>query len=91
MTRESEHTCHAQGCDTHVPPRMFMCRPHWFALPKAMRDDLWAAYVPGQERRMDPSAEYLEVARRCINHIAEREGRQQELALDDAAGITGGE
>lgn len=62
MSRESEHTCHATGCTAHVPPKMFMCRSHWYALPKAMRDRIWETYTPGQERRMDPSAEYLDAA-----------------------------
>jgi hypothetical protein len=50
---------------------MFMCKPHWFTLPKQMRDELWAAYVPGQERRMDPSGEYLDVAMRCVAYVAQ--------------------
>lgn len=72
MSRASEHTCHATRCRTHVPPRMFMCKPHWFSLPKALRDELGAAYMPGQERRMDPSAEYLDIAMRCIAYIQEQ-------------------
>ncbi len=46
----SAHTCHAFDCDTPVPPRMFMCRPHWFALPLEMRDAVNREYTPGQER-----------------------------------------
>jgi hypothetical protein len=61
-TRESAHTCHWPGCETHVPPRLWGCKPHWFRLPKYLRDKVWDAYVPGQEERMDPSDEYLEVA-----------------------------
>jgi len=72
VSRESEHTCHAYGCTKKVPPRMFMCRPHWFALPKAKRDAVLAAYVPGQERRMDPSDEYLEAAMDAVNWLAGR-------------------
>ena len=63
------HTCHASDCKISVPPRMFMCRAHWFAPPKAMRDEIWAVYVPGQEQRKDPSLEYIEVARRCIAYL----------------------
>lgn len=46
-----------------MPPAMWGCRAHWFKLPKALRDRVWAAYVPGQEKRLDPSSEYLVVAR----------------------------
>lgn len=68
------HLCHATGCKQAVPPRMFMCRTHWYRLPKAMRDAIWAAYRPGQEIRKDPTPEYLAVARRCIAYLAQRDG-----------------
>jgi hypothetical protein len=67
------HLCHATGCTTSVPPRMFMCRSHWFALPKQMRDDIWAEYVPGQEIRKDPTPEYMEITQRCIQYLEDRE------------------
>jgi len=67
------HTCHARGCNTPVPPRMFMCRGHWFSLPKAKRDAIWREYVPGQEVRKNPTPEYLAVARDAINWLAEKE------------------
>lgn len=70
MSRASEHVCHAQGCTKHVPPRMFMCKPHWSALPKAMRDRIWDTYVPGQERRMDPTSEYLDAAMDAVAYLA---------------------
>jgi hypothetical protein len=56
---------------------MFMCRRHWFALPKAMRDAIWAAYVPGQERRKDPSPEYLDAAHEAIEWLAEQEEQRR--------------
>lgn len=61
------HTCHHPSCDAPVPPRMFSCRGHWFALPKVLRDAIWAAYVPGQERRKDPSPEYLDAAQAAVD------------------------
>lgn len=75
-TRDRSHTCHAEGCETSCPPAMFMCRPHWFSLPKTMRNAVWAVYVPGQENRMDPSREYLEVAHNAIEWLANKEGRR---------------
>ena len=56
------HHCHWPGCTKDVPPAMWGCKAHWFKLPKALRDKVWAAYVPGQEDRMDPSEAYLDVA-----------------------------
>lgn len=52
---------------------MFMCRRHWYMLPKATRDMVWEVYVPGQENRMDPTAEYLDVTRAAIDWLAEYE------------------
>lgn len=60
--QDRRHTCHWPGCQTQVPPAMWGCKLHWFKLPKALRDKVWGAYVPGQEQRMDPSAQYIAVA-----------------------------
>lgn len=60
--QDRRHTCHWPGCETQVPPAMWGCKPHWFKLPKRLRDAIWDEYVPGQEQRMDPSDEYLDVA-----------------------------
>lgn len=57
-----KHACHWPGCARVVPPRMWGCRDHWFALPKALRDRIWATYVPGQEITKTPSADYLAAA-----------------------------
>lgn len=56
------HTCHWPGCDRQVPPAMWGCQPHWFRLPKALRDRIWATYEIGQEVSMTPSDEYLDAA-----------------------------
>jgi hypothetical protein len=56
------HHCHWPGCDKQVPPAMWGCEPHWFKLPKALRDRIWRTYAPGQEVDLTPSAEYLKVA-----------------------------
>ena len=59
---ETVHHCHRPRCETPVPPAQFACRPHWFELPRALRDAIWAAYEPGQEITKDPSPEYVEAA-----------------------------
>jgi hypothetical protein len=41
---------------------MWGCKPHWFKLPWGLRAAIWSAYSPGQEQRLDPSEEYLDVA-----------------------------
>lgn len=65
-----EHQCHWPGCTTQVPPAMWGCRNHWYSLPKALRDKVWATYRPGQERTMTPSPAYLAVAREVQEWIA---------------------
>lgn len=77
--RAERHTCHAEDCTEHVPPRMFMCRRHWRMVPYGLRVAVWANYEPGQER-LDgtafPSDEYLEVTREAIDAVAVKEGRR---------------
>lgn len=68
-----DHHCHAHGCHVSVPPRLFMCRRHWFLVPKPLRDGIWATYRPGQEITKDPTPEYLDVARRAIDAVRARE------------------
>lgn len=57
-----KHTCHWPGCTKEVPPAMWGCKPHWFKLPKPLRDAIWKTYVPGQEVTKTPSRQYLAAA-----------------------------
>lgn len=41
------HECPAEPCTAQVEDTMFACRPHWYALPKKIRDDIWAGYTGG--------------------------------------------
>ncbi len=65
------HTCHWPGCDRQVPPAMWGCRSHWYALPKALRDRIWRTYRIGQEADGRPSREYLEAARAVQDWITD--------------------
>jgi len=69
----SRHTCHWPGCGAVVPPKMWGCRAHWFALPKSLRDRIWATYVPGQEITKTPSQAYIEAAKAVQTWIADRQ------------------
>lgn len=75
-----KHTCHAMGCDVNVPEKMFLCRNHWFQLPRPMRDAVWAEYVPGQEISKTPTQEYLNVTERAIRWLAIKEGKIEARA-----------
>jgi len=69
------HRCHATGCEIEIAPRLFMCRRHWFALPRPLRDAVWKTYRAGQESDKLPGAAYIEAARAAIKWHEEREGR----------------
>lgn len=58
----AHHTCHWPGCDKTVPPRLWGCKAHWFALPAQLRNLINSTYVPGQEITKKPSREYLAAA-----------------------------
>ena len=75
-----KHTCHWTGCKVVVPPHLWGCRPHWYALPKALRDRIWATYVPGQEITKRPSKAYLAAARAVEQWIAEH-GSKEAAAM----------
>lgn len=57
------HTCHWPGCKVEVKPAMWGCPKHWFKLPLALRNRIWATYKPGQEDSKTPSPEYVAAAR----------------------------
>lgn len=64
-----EHHCHWPGCQENVPPARWGCRKHWYMLPKTIRDRIWEAYRPGQEVDMQPSTDYLVIARAAQDWI----------------------
>jgi len=71
------HACHAQGCSVQVPRKIFMCRKHWYQLPKDIRDAVWKAYRPGQEQDGRPSPEYVKVARAAVEWLIAKENGTQ--------------
>jgi hypothetical protein len=75
-----KHHCHWPGCDEQVPPAMWGCKTHWYKLPRRIRDLIWAAYRPGQEIDMKPSAEYIRVARLAQEWIEDYLARQEGQA-----------
>lgn len=67
------HHCHARGCPVEVPPRLLMCKRHWRLVPKALKDQVWATYRPGQEVDKQPSKSYLEAAKQAIRAVQAKE------------------
>lgn len=78
--RQQAHRCHWPGCTKAVPPAMWGCKPHWFSLPKRLRDQIWATYRRGQEITKRPSAEYLAAAMAVQEWIAAYQHMQRGQA-----------
>lgn len=78
------HICHATGCAVPVPPEMFMCKRHWFSLPRSMRAAIWNTYRPGQCDDWGITHEYAEAARAAVRFIAAREGVNPDTSVYDA-------
>lgn len=70
-----QHTCHAIGCETEVPPKMHMCLMHWRMVPKLVQDLIWKHYVPGQEINKNPSIEYIATVFVSISCVALKENK----------------
>lgn len=70
-----QHLCHAKGCGLPVPPKLLMCRRHWYMVPDHLRSLVWRHYRPGQEIDKRPTREYLEVMKQAIDAVAHAEGK----------------
>lgn len=69
-----KHACHWPNCGKQVPPAMWGCKPHWYALPLSIRRKIWGAYRPGQERDLAPSKAYITAANQAQDWIRENYG-----------------
>lgn len=72
------HHCHWPGCKSTVSPSLWGCRDHWYALPKHIRDLIWANYKPGQEVTKTPSVGYIEASRLAHDWAVRYELRKKE-------------
>lgn len=72
------HHCHAVGCETATPPKMFMCLKHWRMLPRDGQNAVWAAYRQGQEVDKRPSSTYMDVTNEARRIVAWKEGKTAE-------------
>lgn len=43
----SPHPCPIPPCDVQVPYGRLMCKPHWYQVPKPLRDAVWATWRNG--------------------------------------------
>lgn len=79
MSRESEHTCHADNCEVHCPPSKLMCPAHWRMVDPPLQRAVWVTYRSGQERLEPggprPSRLYVSAADAAIRCVAAKEAR----------------
>jgi len=67
--RDAPRLCDAHKCTEVVVRGQLMCKPHWYSLPKPIRDEVWAswrAYQPSAVARLDG----MEIARRGMRYMA---------------------
>ena len=69
--------CPAPGCCSPVAAGKFLCRPHWFALPKRLREQInrtWRAYKAARSeqaaRRSEALLDYRSARDEAIAYLA---------------------
>ena len=75
------HTCHATGCKVAVPPKLFMCKRHWYSLPMELRQEIYRTYRPGQCDDWAISREYSEAAKAAVRYVAKMEGVEPDVSV----------
>lgn len=73
---DAAHTCHAIGCSAVIPPRLFMCREHWYKLPYHYRKEVFRYYKAGQEVSKNPSRKYIQAASAAIAWLNKKTKRE---------------
>lgn len=81
--QDRNHTCHWPGCTKQVPPAMWGCRAHWYALPALLRVRIWRAFQCGQEKTHTPSREYVSAARDVQDWITTNFPETRDATLTD--------
>jgi hypothetical protein len=72
-------SCFWPRCTVIVPADRLGCRGHWYALPKALRDRIWAHFVPGQDAATC-SQDYAEALCEVLAWARERQLEQDRAA-----------
>ncbi len=58
---------------------MWGCKPHWFKLSREIRQRIWDTYVSGQERRKDPTEDYLQAVKAARDFALEQNRKEEAL------------
>ena len=67
----SDHHCHNPNCRRPLPAHLVSHKSAWFALPKRLRDGIWANYREGQEIDKQPTEAYIDALDECIKYWRE--------------------
>jgi hypothetical protein len=74
------HTCPADGCAIVVTDHMLMCRPHWFALPRPLRDAIYDTYRRGQAAGTHPTRDYVANVQSARDYLRQAAGNAPAVA-----------
>lgn len=61
------HQCPARDCGQQVGPGRLMCRPHWYMVPRPLRDAMWATWRSGQGAGTEAHQLACDAAIRAVN------------------------
>jgi len=62
QTEPAAHLCPVGGCQQDVRADRLMCRPHWYQVPKPLRDTVWATWRSGEAARSPEHAAAIRAA-----------------------------
>lgn len=83
------HECPAPGCSRKVPFDQLACRDHWYALPKDLRDEVWAAFrrngqgSPRHQNAVGEAIRWLRENVRDATAEAARESKRLDAISDE--------
>jgi hypothetical protein len=60
--RHRADRCPISGCGEQIDPSRLMCRRHWYAVPRQLRDRVWATWRSGRAAGSDEHREAVRLA-----------------------------
>ena len=78
----TSHECPISVCSTRCAAHHMMCRPHWFMVPKALRDKVWA--IAGSGGLFWVTSEYHEARKAAIDAVEEKVVARGNAGAPDA-------
>lgn len=66
--RGGRHKCPVDQCQQVCPHHILMCKPHWYKVPKNVRDAVWHFWAHGQMKEG-----YFEARQQAIDAVNAKE------------------